>query len=397
MAVVGIIAFLALATALRGRHPFRAWPWRIVLGGLLVQLACILLLREGTAFYGVSRRVFAAIAESAAAGGAAAFGSQVRLSAVLALNCLAVIVMISSLMGVLYCWRLPQLLVGLLSRLFRRLFGVGGLAASTAVMNIFFGMNEVVAMVSPYVPRMTGFSFMVLMVSGLATMSVSLMPFVASLGISPGDLVCASLMSSPSSLIFAALLTPGEAMEGQGQEELPDLGAMGGGSVMEAFTRGAHTGFKIAVEIVVMLLAIISAVHVVNLLLALPHALCAGIPALSLQYLLGFPGALFAWLIGVPAGEAVQAGYILGCNVTMNEVVAYTELAKLSGTLSPRTFRIMTFACCGFANVGSLAMFYGAISAIAPGRLEECRRIMPRAILGGVLSSLTTACFAALF
>ena len=36
--------------------------------------------------------------------------------------------------------------------------------------------------------------------------------------------------------------------------------------------------------------------------------------------------------------------------MALNELVAYSQLGTLKGSLDPRSFTIATFALCGFAN-----------------------------------------------
>jgi CNT family concentrative nucleoside transporter len=50
----------------------------------------------------------------------------------------------------------------------------------------------------------------------------------------------------------------------------------------------------------------------------------------------------------------------------------------------------MTYALCGFANIGSLGILIGGLSSIAPDRAGEIVALGPRSILAGVLTTLMT-------
>jgi CNT family concentrative nucleoside transporter len=55
---------------------------------------------------------------------------------------------------------------------------------------------------------------------------------------------------------------------------------------------------------------------------------------------------------------------------------------------------IASYALCGFANFGSLAILLGGIGGMAPSRRPEVARLGLRAILGGSLATFMTACVA---
>jgi len=100
----------------------------------------------------------------------------------------------------------------------------------------------------------------------------------------------------------------------------------------------------------------------------------------------------------VPWQDAAQVGSLLGVKTVLNEFLAYQELSGLmaEGALAPRSVRIASYALCGFANFGSLAILYGGLAGIAPGRSQEVARLGLRSILSGTLASFMTACVAGL-
>ena len=120
-------------------------------------------------------------------------------------------------------------------------------------------------------------------------------------------------------------------------------------------------------------------------------------PEISLQGLFGYLGYPFAFLMGIPASECGSVGYVLGCKVVLNEIVAYKELLNIQSVLSPRSFRIATFACCGFANFGTLSILYGLIAPLLDdSRIASFSKLLLKALLAAVLASFTTAALIAL-
>jgi CNT family concentrative nucleoside transporter len=110
----------------------------------------------------------------------------------------------------------------------------------------------------------------------------------------------------------------------------------------------------------------------------------------SLQRLLGWLLRPLAWLAGVPWPEAGTAGSLLGTKTILNELVAYLDLAHLpDDALSPHSRLIMTYALCGFANIGSLGIMIGGLSAMVPSRRADILALSPRTLLSGTLATLS--------
>ncbi len=135
-----------------------------------------------------------------------------------------------------------------------------------------------------------------------------------------------------------------------------------------------------------VLVALVSMVnHALGLLPQLGDA------PLSMQRILGCIMSPLVWLTGIPWSETRAAGELMGTKIVLNELLAYLDLAALpTGTLSERSILIMTYAMCGFANVGSLGILIGGMSSLAPERASEIVELGPRAILAGVLATLMT-------
>jgi CNT family concentrative nucleoside transporter len=160
-------------------------------------------------------------------------------------------------------------------------------------------------------------------------------------------------------------------------------------STMDALTKGTLQGVTLLINVVAMLLVLLACVALVNFLLGFGPQV-AGAP-LSLQRVLGWLMAPVAFLMGVPAGEAVAAGSLMGTKTMLNELIAYIDLSQMpEGTLSSRSRLIMTYAMCGFANPGSLGIMIGGMGTMAPERREEIVSLGIRSILAGTLATCMT-------
>ena len=97
---------------------------------------------------------------------------------------------------------------------------------------------------------------------------------------------------------------------------------------------------------------------------------------------------------GVPRSEILRVSELLATKLIANEFAAYVDLKALMASpnaLSKRGFTITTYALCGFANISSLAIMIGILSAMAPSRHHVIARIAPSAMISGFLSTLQAA------
>jgi CNT family concentrative nucleoside transporter len=85
---------------------------------------------------------------------------------------------------------------------------------------------------------------------------------------------------------------------------------------------------------------------------------------------------------------------LLGTKLALTELVAYQKLTGMKADLDPRTVRIASFALCGFANFGSVAIQIGGLSAMAPERRPEIARLALRAMFAGAIATCLTAAIA---
>lgn len=80
--------------------------------------------------------------------------------------------------------------------------------------------------------------------------------------------------------------------------------------------------------------------------------------------------------------------------LVFNEFLAYSDLIRYRDQLSPRSFIIATYALCGFANFGSIAIQIGGIGGLVPSRRADFARYGLLAMIGGTLAAFTTATIA---
>jgi CNT family concentrative nucleoside transporter len=264
-----------------------------------------------------------------------------------------------------------------------------------AAANIFMGQSEAPLVIKPYLPRMTRSELMCLMVGGMATIAGGVLAAYVSFGISAGHLLTASVMSAPAAIVMAKILLPEtETSEtAHGAHRPLERETVNG---IDALCHGASDGMKLAVNVIAMLIAFVAVVALANYLLSLGLRACGQNVAQPMQLVLGWINAPCAWLMGVPWEDCGKVGALLGERIVLNEFFAYLNLggAMHAGTISPRSVQIATYALCGFANIGSIAIQIGGIAALVPERRAELARMGLKAMVGGLLACYCTACVA---
>jgi CNT family concentrative nucleoside transporter len=397
VSALGFVAMIAIAWVFS--HDRRRFPWRTVAWGVGLQLllgAILLRSRVGEGFFRVTNGLVELFLRYVDAGVRFVFGALVDTGFSIVVNVLPIIVFMGSLFAVLYHLGLLQRVVDLLARLLSRTMRTSGAESLAAVANVFVGMTEAALIVRPYLERMTRSELFALMTLGMATVAGSVMlAYVGMLGPGyAGHLATASLLSAPAGLLLAKVIvpetgTPETASLAHAPVEIVSV------NVIDAAAQGAIAGLRLAAYVGALLVAFVAMVAMLNDLLAFAGAL-VGIPELTLQRALGWLLAPLAWLMGVPWEDAARVGSLLGIKTVLNEFLAYQELAALiaADALAPRSAAIASYALCGFANFGSLAILLGGIGGIAPSRRPEIARFGLLSILSGSLASFMTACVA---
>lgn len=312
----------------------------------------------------------------------------------LAFNVLPTIIFFSSLMAVLYHLGVMQLLVRGMAVVMFKTMGTSGAETLSASANIFVGQTEAPLVVRPFVDKMTMSELMAVMTGGFATVAGGVMAaYVGMLShVFPdiaGHLIAASVMSAPAALVVAKIMWPETdtpATTGAVRMEVEQLDV----NVVDAAARGASEGLQLCLNVGAMLLAFLALVAMLNAGVGWAGGL-VGLEGLTLQTLVGYIFQPLAWAMGVPAAECGTVGQLLGIKTILNEFVAYLQLAELAPTLSHRSLVIVTYALCGFANLGSIGIQLGGIGGIAPSRRSDLARVGFRAMIAGTLAAFLTA------
>ena len=404
ISLVGLFVMLLLAWALSEDR--RRVHVRLIVTGMLFQLVFALLILKttpGRIVFDAMQRFVNGIIACGNEGSSFVFGEGFQ-EHYFAFSVLPLIVFFSCLTAILFHWGVIQKIVKVLAWLMVRVMDVSGSESLAAAANVFLGHTEAPLMVRPYLESMTRSELMAMLTGGMATIAGSVMAAYVGLGIDAGHLLAASIMSAPASLVIAKIMVPEQEeslTKGQVRVEVPRQGR----NVIDAACHGAGIGLKLALNVGAMVLAFVCLIALINwglergqfyvAYLAYGADAAAELPeasVLTFERIIGWIFCPFAWVMGIEAGDVLKVSSLLGEKTVLNEFIAYMDLMEMREQISPRSFTIATYALCGFANFGSVAIQIGGIGSMVPSRREDIAQLSLRSMVGGTLAAFTTAC-----
>ncbi|SFL72904.1 NupC/NupG family nucleoside CNT transporter [Salibacterium qingdaonense] len=318
-----------------------------------------------------------------------------NVGSVFAFEVLPIIIFFSSLIAVLYYIGVMQILIKIIGGFLSYILGTSKAESMSAAANIFVGQTEAPLVVRPYLSDMTRSEIFAVMTGGLASVAGSVLFGYSQLGIPLDNLLAASFMAAPGGLIMAKTMMP-ETEISATSDTITIEKDTESQNVIDAAARGASTGVQLALNVGAMLLAFIGLIAVINLIVGLLGS-AVGIESLTLEMILGYIFAPIAFMIGVPWGEALQAGSFIGQKLVVNEFVAYASFAPEIESFTEKSRVVITFALCGFANLSSMAIILGGFGSLVPERRNELAQLGLKAVLAGALTSLLSAAIAGMF
>lgn len=402
----GLIVMIFLAWLISSHR--RKFPWRIVTGGLLLQLVLVLAIlgtNRGKQLFQSLGDGFEALLGFVDEGCRLVFGDDFT-EHYFAFRVLPTIIFFSSFMAVLYHLGVMQFIIRQLARVLRHTLGTSGAESLSAAANIFVGQTEAPFVIRPYIPRLTQSELMAIMTGGFATVAGGVMALYIGWGIDAGHLMTASVISAPAGLLIAKVILPETQTpqtSGHSAAEVP----VETSNLIDAATHGASEGLKLALNVAAMLIAFMGLIALVDFLLATSSLWVMnsvmGMEAkegLTLARICGTVFAPLAWLMGIEWQDCFKAGELLGYKMFANELIAYDRMKDMiavgeqAGEISNRTTVIMTYALSGFSSFASIGIQVGGIGGLCPERRTELATIGLRAMLGGTLACCMTACVA---
>lgn len=318
---------------------------------------------------------------------------------VFAFNVTATIILVCVLVALFYHFGIMQRIIAVISKSMNFIMRASGAESLSNVASAFVGQVEAQVMIRPYLPTMTKSEILASMSGSLACIAGGILIVYANMGAQAGmdlapKLITASLMAAPGALVIAKIVFPEtEISQTMGKVQLEVKSQYS--NTIDAITHGAGDGFKIAMNVIAMLIGFIALIALVDWsLLKIGHLFNADLN-LSLNYLFGKLFYPMAWSMGIPQVDIQNAATLLGQKLTINEFVAFKSLTShVVPLVTEKGLLIVSIAICGFANFSSVGMLIGGIGELAPTRRKDLAELGLKALLCGTLASYLSASIA---
>ncbi len=426
----GLFVFILIAFAIGRLRGAKTIPWRVIIGGIILQFAFGLIVLFSPRFLTVVQEAIQKLLEFSDQGVALIFGNLgkdrilatsdadgkvpigfVQIGYQFAIRVLPTIIFVSLLTAVLYHIGVLTLVVRGLAWLMQKTMGTSGAETLSTAANIFVGQTEAPLVVRPFLALATNSELMAIMVGGFANIATGVLAaytgmlkdFVPDAG---GHLALACFISAPATLLVAKLIMPETQVPQSADATHVDVEKVDA-NVLDAATRGTSEGLTLAINVGAMLIAFTALVAMLNALMTtvtswmhLGSATLIGkdtvYSGITIETILGYICAPIVWLCGIQWSDCTQVGSWLGIKTVLNEFVAYLSMSGAltadPHTISPRSALLATYALCGFANLASIGIQIGGISVLAPTRRHDLSRIALPAMIGGTIATLMGAC-----
>lgn len=399
MSVIGMIVLIAIAILFSENR--KAIKYRTVIAAFVIQAsfaALVLYVPFGQSALGSLSSGVQGVINYADAGIGFLFGGIGRkeIGFIFAFHVLPVLIFFSALIAVLYYVGIMQKIVNVIGGFFKLVMGTGHAESLSATANIFVSQTEAPLIIRPYILGMTRSELFAVMVGGMASIAGSLLVGYANMGVELKYLIASSFMAAPGGLLMAKLIIPETETPKTDVEHVNFDDHEKPSNVIDAAAQGAVSGMHLAMNIGAMLIAFIALIALVNGALGGIGG-WFGLPEITLQQILGFVFAPVAYLIGIPWGEAVTVGSLIGQKIILNEFVAYVDFVSIKDSLIPHSQVVVTFALCGFANLSSIAILLGGLGSIAPTRRPHIAKMGLKAVFAATLANLMSAALAGFF
>ncbi|HEQ1356484.1 TPA: NupC/NupG family nucleoside CNT transporter [Streptococcus pyogenes] len=308
--------------------------------------------------------------------------SGAKTGFIFAIQTLGNIVFLSALVSLLYYVGILGFVVKWIGKGVGKIMKSSEVESFVAVANMFLGQTDSPILVSKYLGRMTDSEIMVVLVSGMGSMSVSILGGYIALGIPMEYLLIASTMVPIGSILIAKILLP----QTEPVQKIDDIKMDNKGNnanMIDAIAEGASTGAQMAFSIGASLIAFVGLVSLINMMLS-------GL-GIRLEQIFSYVFAPFGFLMGFDHKNILLEGNLLGSKLILNEFVSFQQLGHLIKSLDYRTALVATISLCGFANLSSLGICVSGIAVLCPEKRSTLARLVFRAMIGGIAVSMLSA------
>lgn len=310
-------------------------------------------------------------------------------------NVLLPIVFISALIGILQYTRILPVIINVLGLVISKINGMGRLESYNAVAAAILGQSEVFISLKKELAHIPSQRLYTLTASAMSTVSASIIGAYFAL-IEPRFVVTAVVLNLFGGFIVASIINPYK-VDPKEDKLILEESETNKQSFFEMLGEYILDGFKVAVIVGAMLIGYIAIIALLNgLVSAIFTGISGGSITWDFQTLIGFVFAPFAFLVGVPWNEAVQAGSIMATKLLSNEFVAMQSLSEVKN-MSEHAKGVISVFVVSFANFSSIGIISGAIKSLNNEKGDVVARFGIKLLFGATLVSFISAAIAGFF
>jgi len=328
-----------------------------------------------------------------------------------AFKTLSVVIYFSSFISIMYHLGAMQWLILKIAWIMQITLKTSATESMVAAGNIFVGQTESPLLIRPYIEDLTTSELFAVMTCGFGTISGSVLGAYLGFGIEPSYVITACVMAAPCALYVAKLQYPETKKSKFADYKDLVLDESEHRNFIEAAFVGVSSAIPLVLNIGANLIAFLGLLAAVNGFLSWFGGLL-DFPELSFELMCSYIFLPVTYLMGIEWVDCFKAAELIGIKIFLNEFIAYEDLSEQldmrdNGTVpkidpvtgdvnwvDERTEAIITYALCGFANIGSLGIMLGGLGAMAPKRQGEMAEIVTRALVCGIFVSILNACVA---
>lgn len=296
------------------------------------------------------------------------------------INVLLPIVFISVLIGIFQHFKILPFVMKGIGLFLSKINGMGKLESYNAVASAMVGQSEVFITVKKQLGQLPPHRLYTLCASAMSTVSMSIVGAYMTM-IEPRYVVTAIVINLFGGFIIASVINPYKVDD---SEDILEVQEEEKQSFFEMLGEYILDGFKVAIIVGAMLIGFVSLMAAVNNVFDLAFGI-------TFQQILGYAFAPFAFIMGVPLAEVVQAGGIMATKLVTNEFVAMMDLAKVAPEMSPRTLGIISVFLVSFANFSSIGIIAGAVKGLNEKQGNVVARFGLKLLYGATLVSVLSA------
>lgn len=382
MGIVGLVIILSVAwiasnnrKKIKYRPIIRMIVLQFILGFILINTSVGNVLIAGIA------NGFGQLLEYAGDGVEFVFGGLVNQEEFsFFLGVLMPIVFISALIGILQHIKVLPIIVKFIGMVLSKINGMGKLESYNAVASAILGQSEVFISVKKQLGLLSERRLYTLCASAMSTVSMSIVGSYMVL-LKPQYVVTALVLNLFGAFIIASIINPYEVTEEEDMLEVQDEAKK---SFFEVLGEYILDGFKVAITVAAMLIGFVALISLIN-------SLFDGAFGISFQEILGYGFAPFAFIVGIPWHEAVNAGNIMATKLVSNEFVAMKILAQGDFQFTGRTTAIISVFLVSFANFSSIGIIAGAVKSLNEKQGNVVARFGLKLLFGATLVSFLSA------